>query len=71
MLFRSMDTPPFIYRWFLGAPGHNQMKKCVLGFCGVSPVRITNLSPMKTTTDVQRAGYLARVRALARKEVGK
>jgi len=69
-LIVTMDTPPFIYRWFLSAPGHNQMKKCVLGFCGVSPTRITNLSPMKTTTDTQRAEYLERVRALARKEAG-
>jgi len=67
-LIVTMDTPPWIYRWFLSAPGHNQLKKCILGFCGISPVKFTTFSPMKKSTDADRAGYVASVQALARKE---
>jgi len=69
-LIVTMDTPPWIYRWFLSAPGHNQMRKCILNFCGIAPVKCTTFSPIKKSTDERRAGYLKAVGALARKEAG-
>jgi len=69
-LIVTMDTPPLIYKLILKAPGHNQMKKCILGFCGISPVKITTLSPMKKADQKRLAGYLEDVRGLAKKDAG-
>ena len=61
----TMDTPPFIYRWFMGAPAVKQMKSGVLGFCGVSPVRVTTLGPIRNADDQRREDWLAQVAGLA------
>ena len=31
-LIVTMDTPPLYFRWVYGRPGHNAMKKKILGF---------------------------------------
>jgi len=38
-----MDTPPWYYRWVFKMPGHEQMKRTILGFCGIEVVKITRL----------------------------
>ncbi len=57
----TMDSPIWYYKWFLGAPGHKAMKKAILGYCGIKPVKFTNLSPMKNTSDERRNSYLEKV----------
>ncbi|MCU0430671.1 MAG: NAD(P)H-dependent oxidoreductase [Cytophagaceae bacterium] len=50
---------PYWYYWLInGRPAINQLKKMVLEFCGVSPVKITYLSPVRNSTEVQRKKYL-------------
>lgn len=61
----TMDTPPFIYRWFMGAPAVKQMKNGVLGFCGVGPIRVNTLGPIRNADDQRREDWLAQVARLA------
>ncbi|HOH98971.1 MAG TPA: NAD(P)H-dependent oxidoreductase [Bacteroidales bacterium] len=63
----TMDTPPWYYRYVLGKPGHNAMKKGVLGFCGFNPVRVTTLGPIKISTEKKRARWLKRIADLGQK----
>lgn len=63
-LIVTLNTPSWIYRWYFGRPGHNTMKKTILQFCGVSPVRITEVGPIKNSTDAKRKQWLDQVRAL-------
>ncbi len=63
-LIVSLNTPPWIYRWYFGRPGHNTMKKTILGFCGVKPVRITEIGPIRGSTEAKRGKWLKQVRAL-------
>lgn len=63
-LIVTLNTPPLVYRWLLGRPGHVTMKRAILQFCGVRPVRITDIGPIKKSTDAQRAGWLTKVRTL-------
>lgn len=63
-LLVTMDTPPFYYKWMYRAPGHNQMKKTVLEFCGIAPVRIATYGSIKTSTDAKRAKWLAEAQAI-------
>ena len=65
-LIVTMNTPSFIYRWMFGRPGHNTMKKTILEFCGVKPVRITEIGPVRNSTDAARQKWLGRVRDIGK-----
>ncbi len=63
-LIVTLNTPSWIYRWVFSRPGHNTMKKTILQFCGIKPVRITEVGPMKNSTEARRKQWLEQVRAL-------
>lgn len=63
-LLVTMDTPPFYYRWIYRAPGHNQMRRTILEFCGVKPVRISTFAPARFSTPEKRQQWLADARKL-------
>jgi putative NADPH-quinone reductase len=64
----TMDTPKWYYRWVLKQPGHNAMKKSILGFVGIKPVRFFTIGPLKTSTEKQRQKWLQKVECLGRKQ---
>jgi len=57
-LLVTMDSPPWYYRWVARMPGHNQMKRAILGFCGIKPVSISNFGPVKGSSPQQREKWL-------------
>lgn len=61
LLVTTMDTPRWIYRWLLGAPGHRAMRDATLGFCGIAPTKIVSFGPVRTSTPEQRRHWLARI----------
>ncbi|MEX2165236.1 MAG: NAD(P)H-dependent oxidoreductase [Sulfuricaulis sp.] len=67
-LIVTLNTPSWIYRWVYGRPGHNTMKKTILEFCGIKPVRITEIGPVKDSTDEKRKKWLQQVRALGARQ---
>jgi putative NADPH-quinone reductase len=62
-----MDTPPWYFRWVYRMPGHNQMKRTILEFCGIKPVQITSFGPVRHATAEKRERWLEQVRGHARK----
>lgn len=68
-LIVTMNTPSFIYRWMFGRPGHNTMKKTILEFCGVKPVRITEIGPVRNSTEAKRQKWLGQVRDIGKQLV--
>ncbi|MCZ8517903.1 MULTISPECIES: NAD(P)H-dependent oxidoreductase [Paenibacillus] len=66
-LIVTMDTPSWYNRWIYGRAGHNVMKRNILQFCGITPVRITEITPIKTSTAEQRASYLEKAKRLGAK----
>lgn len=66
-LLVTMDTPPWYYRWIYGNPGHNQMKRTVLGFCGIKVTGISEFSIVKTANHEKRELWLKKAEALGRK----
>jgi putative NADPH-quinone reductase len=40
------------------------MKKTILEFCGIKPVRITEVGPVRNSTDTKRKQWIAQIRAL-------
>lgn len=65
-LLVTMDTPPWYYRWVYRMPGHNQMKRTILEYCGIRPVHIGQFGPVKGATEARRARWLEAVRRAAR-----
>lgn len=66
-VFVTMDNPPWYYRWVLGSPGHKAIKRAILGFCGIHPVRITTIGPIKKSSDKQRQKWLRAVEKIGQK----
>lgn len=58
-LLVTMDTPSWFYRWVFKMPGHEQMKRTILGFCGIKVVKITEFAIVKKSSLVQRQKWLA------------
>jgi NAD(P)H dehydrogenase (quinone) len=60
----TLNTPSLVYRWIFGRPGHLTMKRTILQFCGIRPVRITEVGPIKGSTEARRMRWLDSVRRL-------
>jgi putative NADPH-quinone reductase len=65
-LLVTMDSPPWYFRWVVRMPGHNQMKRAILGFSGIKPVRIMNFGPVKSASQQQREKWLAQASLLGK-----
>ncbi|OUS73686.1 NADPH:quinone reductase [Paenibacillus sp. MY03] len=66
-LLVTMDTPSWYNRLVYRNAGHIVMKKNILKFCGINPVRITELTPIKPSTPEQRAKWLKKAKTLGEK----
>lgn len=65
-LLVTMDTPPWYFRWVYRMPGHNQMKRTILEFCGIKPVAISNFGVIKSSNPQNREKWLAQANKLGR-----
>lgn len=54
----TSDTVSWYHSWVMKRPVINQMKKGVLEFCGVKPVKTTYLAPVKSSSLEQRKKWL-------------
>ncbi|MCM3699407.1 NAD(P)H-dependent oxidoreductase [Paenibacillus macerans] len=63
-LIVTMDTPLWYNRWVNWRAGHLVMKRNILGFCGIKTVRITEFSPVSSSTEAMRAKWLKKVSEL-------
>lgn len=68
-LFVTMDAPPLIYAFWYGVPGNKMMKRGLLAFCGISPVRISNIGSIKNSTESKRKQWLKHARQLGEKGI--
>lgn len=66
-LIITMDTPPWYYWLVYRRPGHNAMKRGILEFCGIRPVKITTIGSLKISSEQKRQQWLDKVKALGRK----
>ncbi|MBL7225695.1 MAG: NAD(P)H-dependent oxidoreductase, partial [Desulfobacteraceae bacterium] len=66
-LIVTMDTPPWYFRLFYRRPGHNAMKKSTLEFCGVKPVKVISIGPVKSSKKSKRKSWLTQVQKLGEK----
>ena len=61
----TMDTPGWYYRFVYKLAGHHLIKRCILEFCGIKPVAIHAMGPVKGSSSGQRQTWLSDVQRLA------
>ncbi|MEI7594155.1 MAG: NAD(P)H-dependent oxidoreductase [Bacteroidota bacterium] len=66
-IITTLDQPNWFYRIFYSRPSVNQLKKGVLKFCGVNPVKVTYVGPIKKSTTSYREKALQKIEKLGEK----
>ena len=67
-LLVTMDSPPWYFRWVTRMPGHHQMKKAILEFCGIQPVKVHSFGPVRSASPAQLGQWIAQARALGQRQ---
>ncbi len=57
----TMDAPQWYYCLINKAPGHHSMKRSILNFCGIKPVKITTLDTVKLSNKNKRNRWMKKV----------
>ena len=67
-IITTLDQPGWYYRLMFGKPSVNQLKKSTLEFCGVKPVKVTYLGPVKSSNEVTRKKWMDKVEYLGKNQ---
>ncbi len=67
-LLVTMDSPPWYFRWVTRMPGHHQMKKAILEFCGIAPVRVHSFGPVRSASAERLAQWVDQARQLGERQ---
>ncbi len=60
-IITTLDQPSLYYWLVFGKPSVNQLKKTVLEFCGISPVKVTYVQPIRNSKIEFRNEWLAKI----------
>jgi len=60
----TMGMPAFVYRWFFCAQSLKSVKRHILGFSGIGPIKTCLIGSIEGMTDRQRAAWLDEIRGL-------
>jgi putative NADPH-quinone reductase len=63
-LIVTMGMPAFLYRWFFFAHSLKSLKRNILEFCGITPVKATLIGNVEGLRPEQRTIWLDKVRKL-------
>jgi putative NADPH-quinone reductase len=63
-IITTLDQPGWYYRFVYGRPSVNQLKKSTLEFCGIKPVKLTYIGPVRNSTAAFREKWLKKTERL-------
>lgn len=63
-IITTLDQPGIYYRLAFGRPSVNQLRRSVLQFCGIKPVKVSYIGIVKTATEEKRSQWLNAVRGM-------
>jgi NAD(P)H dehydrogenase (quinone) len=66
-IFSTLDQPAWYYWLVYRQPSNNAMKKLTLSFCGVKPIKVTNIGPVRLSKDAYRKKWLQKLEVLGSK----
>ena len=64
-----MDQPAWYYWLVYKQPSNNAMKKLTLEFCGIKPVKVTNIGPIRLSKESYRKKWIDKVYNLGSKQL--
>lgn len=62
----TADTPNWYHNFFMNNPLINQFKKGTLEFCGIKPVKVTYIAPIKNSNVKFREDWLTKIEKLGK-----
>jgi NAD(P)H dehydrogenase (quinone) len=65
-IITTLDQPSWYYWFAYGKPSVKQLKKAVLEFCGIKPVRVTYIQPIRNSTVAFRNKWTGKIGNIAR-----
>jgi putative NADPH-quinone reductase len=65
-IITTLDQPSWYYWFAFGRPSVNQLKKSTLEFCGITPVKVTYVGPIKNTELPLRKKWLDKIETLGK-----
>ncbi len=66
-IITTLDQPSWYYRFAFGRPSVNQLKKSTLEFCGIKPVKVTYIGPIKNSAADMRENWLRKINMMGEK----
>lgn len=66
-IITTLDQPALFYRFYFRRPSVNQLKRSVLRFCGISPVKVSYIGIIRNSKPEMREKWLAKVENWGRK----
>lgn len=63
-IISTLDQPAWYYWLVYRQPSHNAMKKLTLQFCGINPVLITTIGPIRLSKETYRKKWLNKIEKL-------
>lgn len=67
-IITTLDQPSWYYKLFFARPSVNQLKKTVLEYCGIKPVKVTYVGIIKTSDETKRKKWLQQIEILGCKQ---
>lgn len=64
----TADSPKWYDSLFMKSPAINQFKKGTLNFCGINPVKVTYIAPIKNSTPAFRSKWLKKITLLGERQ---
>ncbi len=65
----TMGMPGVIFRWYYGAHSLNNLKRSILGFCGMGPIKDDLVGIVESMSEAKRKQWLERMKKLGRQGV--
>ena len=65
-IITTLDQPSWYYWLFYGKPSVNQLKKSILQFCGVNPVKVSYFGIVKNSKEETRKKWVSEVEKMGR-----
>ena len=65
-IISTLDQPAWYYWLVYRQPSNNAMKKLTMKFCGISPVKVTTIGPIRLSKEKYRQKWLAKIETLGK-----
>lgn len=66
-IITTLDQPFWYYQWVFGNPSIDQLKRSTLEFCGIKPVKVTYVGPIRHSEETFRKNWILKVQRMGEK----